>query len=411
MICIRIGWVSVSPAAATGYGRVTREVVGRLLLHIPSVYCIAHESDVIVWGGKKEYMLPNGKVVDVLPFTNPLVDEASAAEIVRAYVKKYHLKLLIGHWDAFALKFLSRVGAPYLVYIPIDGPVTRKWADYVKDAYKIILYSKFGYEQMLKFFPPSKLDYIPHGIDTRTFRPLGEDKAELRRDLDFDPPLPEDAFVFLCVAANIGPRKCLPLLIRTFAKLAKEHKDVHLVLWTNPGERLGRAYDLTMYAAQLGVRDRVHFPLWDPILHGVSDEELVKLYNAADVYVSNSVAEGFCYPLLEAQTCGLPAIAPDNSAQRELIEGHGWLVKPVDPESYVEIPIYVPYLTEYPVPDQKDLLACMEEAYTNERKRKHFARRAREFALRYDWKRVFPRWLKLLEEVEEELLLLDEAAR
>lgn len=42
---------------------------------------------------------------------------------------------------------------------------------------------------------------------------------------------------------------------------------------------------------------------------GVSDRELVKLYNNADCFVCTSSKEGFYYPALEAMACGVPVVS------------------------------------------------------------------------------------------------------
>jgi len=363
---------------------------------------------VIVWGGKKEIDLGEGKKITTLVFTNPLVNRRSAVQIVNMYIEKYKFDLLIGHWDAFALEFMKDLKTPYLAYIPIDGKMTEKWANYVKYAYRIVAYSQFGYNELLKFFPPSRLAYIPHGVDTDIFRPLGTDKAELRKELETEPPIPEDCFLILNVAANIGSRKKLPLLIRTFKKFSEKYPDAHLYLHTNPNVPMTQGYDLLFYVHMLNLEGKVHFPKYNPVLEGVTDEEMCKIYNAADIYVSNSVAEGFGLPLLEAQSCGLPVIVPDNSAQKELAEGHGWLVESVDTDVYIEIPVYVPQLTEYPVPNQKSLLKTLEEVrnlFFSEHVSNIYRRKARAFALKYDWGKIMPLWFKLLEEVEDELRL------
>ena len=405
---MKIFWLSVSPVAATGYGRITREVVSRLLDR-HEVICLAHEADVIVWGGRKVYELPRGKKVTTLVFMNPMVNKKVCLEILTSYISMYRPDLIIAHWDAMALDFLNDLGFPFIEYIPVDGRLTEKWVSYTRYALRVITYSRFGYEEFLKWLPPSKVAYIPHGIDTNLYRPLNTPKEELRAWLNeyVEPPIPEDSFLYLYVAANIGPRKLIPLLMRTFRKLASLYDDVHLLIWTNSYGQLGRAYDLLFYRHMLKLDKRVHFPKFNPILSALSEEDMVKLYNSADVYVSNSVAEGFGLPIIEALACGLPVIAPKNSSQVELVSGCGWLVDNVDPESYVEIPIYVPYLTEYPVPDQKDLLRKMIEAYEDERLRKYYSKKAREKALEYDWdKEIMPKWFKLLEELEDELNII-----
>ena len=287
---MRIAWVSVSPFAQTGYGRMTREICARLLRR-HEVINIGHESDVIVWGGKKELRY-GGTTLTCLVFTNPLISPQNALSMILMYHQKYEFDIIIAHWDAFALEFLNDISIPWLAYIPIDGPMTQAWANYVRNAYKIIAYSRFGYRELCKYFPPSRLSYIPHGVDTKVFRPLPIDKGKLREELsDFiDPPIPEDAFVFGYVATNIGDRKKIPLLIHTFARFIKRHgiKDAHLYLHTNPNAPLGRGYDLKEWCRMWKVEDKVHFPKYNPILEPADDELMTKIYNMLDIYVSNS---------------------------------------------------------------------------------------------------------------------------
>jgi len=401
---MRILWVSVSPAAATGYGRETREIVQRLLDRHEIIIC-GHVADVIVWGGKQYYTLPNRKKVLTLAMTNPLNNRVEASNVIKTYIARYKPDVVFGFWDAFALEFLKDIGFPYMVMVPVDGPMTGKWSAYIEDAFRIITYSKFGYKELLKFFPPSKCRYIAHGIDTEVFKPLKVDKGELRKEIEASPPIPDDCFLFTYVAANVGDRKKIPLLIRTFKRFAERNPDAHLYLHTNAYAGLGRGYDLPMYRAMLKLEKNVSFPTYNPILEAKTDEELCRIYNASDVYIHNSVAEGFGLPILEACSCGIPVIVGRNSSCVELAEGHGWIAENVDPEAYIDIPVYVPHLSHYPVVDQRSLLMCMEEAYSNDDLRRKYGKEARKFALQYDWKSVMPSWFKLFEEVEEELHL------
>ncbi len=56
------------------------------------------------------------------------------------------------------------------------------------------------------------------------------------------------------------------------------------------------------------------------LLGFVPDDELVLLYQAAELFVFPSLYEGFGLPVLEALACGTPAIAGRNSSLLELIE-------------------------------------------------------------------------------------------
>jgi glycosyltransferase involved in cell wall biosynthesis len=50
----------------------------------------------------------------------------------------------------------------------------------------------------------------------------------------------------------------------------------------------------------------------------VDDDRLVELYNAADVLLFPSFAEGFGWPVLEAMGCGTPVVASDIPALCEV---------------------------------------------------------------------------------------------
>lgn len=54
-------------------------------------------------------------------------------------------------------------------------------------------------------------------------------------------------------------------------------------------------------------------------ISGVSDKELVQLYNLCKVFFFPSLYEGFGLPVLEAMACGAPTIASDNSSLPEVV--------------------------------------------------------------------------------------------
>jgi glycosyltransferase involved in cell wall biosynthesis len=50
----------------------------------------------------------------------------------------------------------------------------------------------------------------------------------------------------------------------------------------------------------------------------VEEEELIHLYNAANIYVFPSLYEGFGLPPLEAMKCGTPVVASNSSSIPEI---------------------------------------------------------------------------------------------
>jgi len=65
----------------------------------------------------------------------------------------------------------------------------------------------------------------------------------------------------------------------------------------------------------------------------VSDEDLVKIYNLADVYIQPSFYEGFGLPVLEAVACDCPVVAAKTQALVEILGKAATYVDPKNPES------------------------------------------------------------------------------
>ena len=71
---------------------------------------------------------------------------------------------------------------------------------------------------------------------------------------------------------------------------------------------------------------------------GVSPDELVRAYQAADLFIFPSVAEGFAQVLLESLACGLPILSTTHTAAPDLITDgkEGFIVEPRRPDLLVE---------------------------------------------------------------------------
>jgi glycosyltransferase involved in cell wall biosynthesis len=78
------------------------------------------------------------------------------------------------------------------------------------------------------------------------------------------------------------------------------------------GSREGREAELTARAERLGVGSRLSLPGWLP------DEELEDLYRSCSATVSPSTYEGYGLPVAESLARGIPTIASDIPAHREV---------------------------------------------------------------------------------------------
>jgi glycosyltransferase involved in cell wall biosynthesis len=73
---------------------------------------------------------------------------------------------------------------------------------------------------------------------------------------------------------------------------------------------------------RLGVSDRVLLTGW------LSDEDKIALYQAATLYATPSIYEGFGLTPLEAMACGTPVLAANRTSLPEIVGDAGLLVEP-----------------------------------------------------------------------------------
>jgi glycosyltransferase involved in cell wall biosynthesis len=154
--------------------------------------------------------------------------------------------------------------------------------------------------------PPAKIHVVPLGI-RRSFRPLppGDESRELvRRQYG----LPEH---FLLFAGQLEPKKNLPTLLEAFHLLKSLAGVPHKLVIT--GHEGWRVAEINAKARMLGLGDDVVFTGF------VSENDLVTIYNLADVFVFPSVYEGFGLPPLEAMACGTPVVCTNRGAVPEVV--------------------------------------------------------------------------------------------
>ena len=343
------------------------------------------------------------KVIDTEIPILPTFGQLGGQDVAQTFIDSYGLDLIITLWDGFVIHYIGSLSVPALTYLPIDAPFTGNMFVNVQDAYRVIAFSKFGQQELLKWFLPSKVDYIPHGIDTELYKPLSEnEKRKIKEEFE----IPEDAFMIVNVAANVGERKQMPFQMLVFREFLRTHPDAYMYFFTNMSMPYPAGYDLVTFSKMIGIHDHIRYPKVDPIIEPFTEERMVGLYSASDLLWSMTLGEGFGLPTLEALASGTPVAITNCSTSPELVEGHGWLID-TNPD-YVFVPVWIPTLQMYPVPSMKSALACLEDAYKNPDKVKEYGKKAREFSLGYSWDKLMPKWFSLLREVEDELKMYKE---
>jgi glycosyltransferase involved in cell wall biosynthesis len=130
---------------------------------------------------------------------------------------------------------------------------------------------------------------------------------------------------FIFSVGDLQPRKNHIGLIAAFRELIREIPNLPHTLviagketWFSP-----RVHET---ARQSGVADRIRF------LGYVTDDDLLQLYNACDLFCFPSYYEGFGLPVVEAMACGRAVVCSNTSAVPEVADGAALLFDPYQPQ-------------------------------------------------------------------------------
>lgn len=172
----------------------------------------------------------------------------------------------------------------------------------------VVVWTQFAVDELRAGGYTGPISIVPLGVDSDLFHPM--DKAECRAKIC--PQIPSDAYIVGYVGRN-QPRKRIDLLIEYFSEWAHSHghDNAWLLLHLSPTGEMG--CDIQSIAKYYGIGSRVLIS--QAVTGQITDSSLLPLiYNAMDVFMTMSQAEGTCLPVLEAQACDVPCITSDWAA-------------------------------------------------------------------------------------------------
>lgn len=207
----------------------------------------------------------------------------------------------------------------------------------LKKAKRIVTISQTSKEDIIKYLKinESKIVVIPEAAGHQFKQLNSSSLLELKRRHQ----LP-DRFLLYVGDANFV--KNLPFLIEGFKKLKEDRtfSDVKLVLVG--GAFLKKVEDIdhpeleSLKKVNRLIRE---FNLESEIFRPgqVSEEDLVKFYNLATVYIQPSLYEGFGLPILEAFKCGTPVICSQTSSLNEVGRDVPIYFDPNDQDQFIRV--------------------------------------------------------------------------
>lgn len=316
---------SNGPMVPTGYGRQTALAIEQLtgLGHEVAVSCYhGVVGSRIDWNGVPIY--PSGQApygVDVLlPHANHF-----GAQLLITLMDTWTLMPILDHLAGS----LREPGSPkFACWTPVDcDPISQGDRLVLSKSGAIPLaMSQFGQGAMQEAGLSGSW-YVPHSVKTSIYHPIYEGGWSLREEIG----TPADRFVIGIVAANRDMfRKSWQEQFKAFEMHRRWWPDTELWVHTIAnGTRGAGGYDLRAMAADLGIADSVRWTDDYAQICGLLDDQDMALWYNAINYLSNcSYGEGFGLPIVEAQACGVAALATEWSAMTELatetVGGQKW---------------------------------------------------------------------------------------
>jgi alpha-1,3-rhamnosyl/mannosyltransferase len=132
---------------------------------------------------------------------------------------------------------------------------------------------------------------------------------------------------FFLTVGKMSGRRNFPCLLEAFAEFKRRTGQPHKLLMV--GLNIHNI-DIAGIIEKLGIKDDVLTPGF------VSDEELNLIYNAAEAFISPSVYETICLPVMEAQAAGLPVICIDTPGMRETMGDAALFISKLEIEELAE---------------------------------------------------------------------------
>lgn len=115
--------------------------------------------------------------------------------------------------------------------------------------------------------------------------------------------------------------------------------------------------------------------------NGVSEDNLVEIYNLIDIYLQPAICEGWGLPIVEAKACGVPGLYQNYSAMEDHVENGGGL--PIKIGRYYHEAETAATRT---LPDLDDMISKMEKLAFDEGYRARLGAEARQCAERmHSW--------------------------
>ena len=364
------------PADPTGLGRIARDLASQILASdLPLDLVQVGGGSPPVWTAWKHVPLDRE-------------DDWGARNVQGIYASIWGQTpgILFAVWDPARLYSYTQIDLPVQkwCYTAIDGrnirgQISGPAAEAVRQFDRVLAYTRYG-AQILERTLGKPVSWLPHGIQTATYQPVGmEARAWASQKLG---PQALGKIVLGCVMTN-QPRKDLSLLCESAALLMERGWPIYLWLHTDV---LVKTWSVQQLVEDFGLARRV--TVTGLAGDTLSDAQMAALYQACAVTVLPSLGEGFGYPIVESLASGVPIIHSQCAGGEGLVPKVEWKV-PVRERRLDSV-----YAIQRPVMRAEDWANATERAlrWVKDEDERLVQAYCRGSVAHLDWSQIWGRW-------------------
>ncbi len=179
---------------------------------------------------------------------------------------------------------------------------------------------------------------------------------------------------FILFAGGIDFKKNIEGVLEAFSMLPSKFKDKYQLVVVGKIDDNTKKYFLNI-SEKYKILSKVVYTNF------ISEEDLIQLYNIAELLIFPSLYEGFGFPVLEAMACGTKVLTSNNSSLVEIAKGYATLVDPTS---------------------AKKIKKGIQEILDNPLDKLELAEKSIDYAKSYTWKKVA---IKTLNAINEKFIL------